>query len=95
MTSGCRLIIAFFPDHKVAINQAEVLGLLRTHPLSVERVEETEKGVLVFASSTHCDSLDLTKLRETLLAESRNLGYRLRLQREDLFRAMHSVTQGF
>lgn len=91
MNTDCSLIIAFFPLEGRAVCRQTVTRLLGDHPLYVERIEETPKGVLVFARSTYCDSLDLTALRETLLGQAAEVGYRLRLQREELFRAMHTL----
>lgn len=95
VTDDCRLIIAFFPLRHSAVSPATVEKILRDRPLRVDRVEVTEKGVLVFAESTSCESLDLTALREGLLAEGAAVGYRVRLQREDIFRAMHSLVMNF
>lgn len=91
MNENCRLIVAFFPQRSGALSSASVETLLARHPLRIERIEITDKGILVFAESTHCDSLDLTSLREALFKEGQNAGFRVRLQREDLFRAMHSL----
>lgn len=91
VNQNCRLIIAFFPHRPGQGSPSTVEGMLRDHPVRIERVEATEKGILVFAESTQCDSLDLTTLREKLLRQGEALGYRVRLQREDLFRAMHSL----
>ena len=95
MNQGCRLIIAFFPQTKSLVCPVDVERILRSHPVKIDRIENTEKGVLVFAQSTHCESMDLTSLREKLLAEGHQLGFRIRLQREDLFRAMHSLVMNF
>ena len=92
---NCKLIIAFFPESARAVDPASVERILRAHPIRVERLEVTEKGILVFAESTRCESPDLTHLREALLAEGRAVGYRVRMQRECLFRAMHSLVQNF
>ncbi len=91
LNADCSLIIAFFPSDGRAVCRHTVTRLLGEHPLSVERIEETPKGILVFARSTQCDSLDLTALRGTLLTQALEYGYQLRLQREDLFRAMHTL----
>lgn len=69
----------------------DVERLLSRYSVRISRTEVTEKGILVFADSTECDSLDLTSMRESLAKEAQHAGYRLRLQREDLFRAMHSL----
>lgn len=69
--------------------------ILKDRPIRVDRVEVTEKGVLVFAESTLCESLDLTEMREGLLKAGQAVGYRVRLQREDIFRAMHSLVMNF
>jgi predicted amino acid-binding ACT domain protein len=95
VTENCKLIIAFFPEAARAVNPEIVERILRTHPIRVNRVEATEKGVLVFAESTQCQSLELTRMREALLKDGRNVGYRVRLQREALFRAMHSLVLNF
>jgi predicted amino acid-binding ACT domain protein len=91
VTENCRLIIAFFPQRPGALSPAAVERLLAGHPVRLDRIEVTEKGILVFAQSTQCDSMDLTVLREALFQEAQKLGFRVRLQREDLFRAMHSL----
>lgn len=95
VTDACRLIIAFFPLRHSGVSPATVEKLLRDQPVRVDRVEVTEKGVLVFAESTMCESLDLTQLRESLLKAGESVGYRVRLQREDIFRAMHSLVMNF
>ena len=77
------------------MNAEIVERILRAHPIRVHRIEETVKGVLVFAESTQCESLELTRLREALLEDGRGVGYRIRLQRECLFRAMHSLVLNF
>lgn len=92
VTDNCRLIIAFFPRRHGALSVEPVRSMLAGHPLRIDRIEATDKGILVFAQSTRCDSPELTTLRETLLREGELAGYRVRLQREDLFRAMHSLT---
>lgn len=91
MSENCKLIIAFFPETSPRVDPVQVERILRTHSVRVERVEVTERGVLVFAESTQCETLDLTRLRESFLEQGRAIGYRVRLQREWLFRAMHSV----
>lgn len=95
ITDNCNLIIAFFPDRAPRVDTVEVERLLRRHSVRVERVESTERGVLVFAESTQCGSLDLTNMREALGEQARAVGYRVRLHRECLFRAMHSLVQNF
>ncbi len=91
MNENCRLIVAFFPQRPGALSPESVETLLARHPVRIDRTEVTEKGILVFAQSTRCDSLDLTSLREALFREGQAAGFRVRLQREDLFRAMHSL----
>lgn len=91
MTENCKLIIAFLPDAARSVNSDTVERILRAHPVRVNRIEQTEKGVLVFAESTQCESLELTNMRQALLEEGRKVGYGIRLQRECLFRAMHSL----
>lgn len=91
VTRECRLIIAFFPLDGRAASPVAVERLLQDQPVDIDRVEVTEKGVLVFGQSTRCESLDLTQLRESLLQAGQDVGYRVRLQREDIFRAMHSL----
>ena len=95
MTENCKLIIAFFPEKARVVEATQVERILRSNPIRVERVEETEKGILVFAESTHCESLDLMRMREALLDQGRAVGYRVRLHRECLFRAMHSLVLNF
>ena len=95
MTENCKLIIAFFPEKARVVEVTQVERILRSNPVRVERVEETEKGILVFAESTHCESLDLMHMREAFLEQGRAVGYRVRLQRECLFRAMHSLVLNF
>lgn len=95
MNENCRLIIAFFPQRPQELSVSVIERLLAPHPVRIDRTEVTEKGILVFAQSTRCDSLDLTSLREVLFREGQNAGYRVRLQREDLFRAMHSLNLTF
>ncbi len=91
MNENCRLIAAFFPQRPGTVSTDTVETLLSRHPVRIDRIEVTEKGVLVFAQSTRCESLDLTSMRESLFREAQAAGYRVRLQREDLFRAMHSL----
>lgn len=91
MNENCRLIIAFFHQRPGALSPAAVEKLLAGHPVRIDRTEVTEKGILVFAQSTQCASMDLTALREALFHEGQKAGFRVRLQREDLFRAMHSL----
>lgn len=95
MTENCRLIIAFFPQRPGALSAHTVEDMLARHPIRVDRTEVTEKGILVFAHSTRCESMDLTALREELFKQGQTAGYRVRLQREDLFRAMHSLVVTF
>lgn len=95
MTENCRLIIAFFPEKTPHVDRAPVERILRSHAVRIDRIEETEKGILVFAESTRCESLDLTEMRESFLEQGRSVGYRVRLQRECLFRAMHSLVLNF
>lgn len=95
MTENCKIIIAFFPETSRPVEASLVERLLRSHPLRIERVEETQKGILVFAESTRCESLDLTQMRESLYKEGKAAGCRVRLQRESLFRAMHSLSYNF
>ena len=95
MTENCSLILAFFPESVRNVNPDTVEKILRTYPVRINRVEVTEKGVLVFAESTQCESLELTRMREALLKDGRNVGYRVRLHRESLFRAMHSLVLNF
>ena len=95
VTENCSLIIAFFPEKAHRVELAPVERMLRAHAVRVDRVEETEKGILVFAESTRCESLDLTHMRESFLEQGRAVGYRVRLQRECLFRAMHSLVLNF
>lgn len=92
MTENCNLIIAFFPLQPGRSDAQAVERILRTHPIRVDRIEHTEKGILVFAESTRCESLDLTRMREALISQGREVGLRVRLQRECLFRAMHSLS---
>ena len=91
VSENCRLIIAFFPQRPGALSPEAVEKMLAGHPLRIDRTEVTPKGILVFAQSTHCASLDLTALREALFQEGKTAGFRVRLQREDLFRAMHTL----
>lgn len=91
MTENCSLIIAFFHQRPGALSPNAVEQLLARHPVRIDRTEVTEKGILVFAQSTQCESMDLTTLREALFQEGQKAGFRVRLQREDLFRAMHSL----
>lgn len=91
MTENCSLIIAFFPQRPGSGSVHDIERLLSRHPVRIERTEVTEKGILVFAESTQCDSMDLTSMREALAGEAQHAGYRIRLQREELFRAMHSL----
>ena len=91
VTENCRLIIAFFHQRPGALSPSAVEKLLAGHPVRIDRTEVTEKGILVFAQSTQCESMDLTALREALFQEGQKAGFRVRLQREDLFRAMHSL----
>ena len=95
MTENCKLIIAFFPEKARFVEPAQVERILRSHPIRIERLETTEKGVLVFAESTRCETLDLTMMRGALLEEGRAVGYRIRFHRECLFRAMHSLVLNF
>jgi predicted amino acid-binding ACT domain protein len=95
MADSCRLIVAFFPQRPGALSPEAVDDLLAGHPVRIDRTEVTQKGILVFARSTHCASLDLTTLREALFQEGQRRGFRVRLQREDLFRAMHSLVLSF
>lgn len=95
VTENCKLIIAFLPEKARVVELGVVEKILRSHPVRVERVEETPKGILVFGESTRCESLDLTQMRESFLAQGRAVGYRVRLQREGLFRAMHSLVLNF
>jgi predicted amino acid-binding ACT domain protein len=95
VTQNCKLIIAFFPETARHVDPTHVERILRSHPVRVDRIESTEKGVLVFAESTRCESLDLTNMREAFLEQGRAVGYRVRLQRECLFRAMHSLVLNF
>ena len=91
MTENCGLIIAFFPQRPGALARHTVENLLAAHPVRIDRTEVTDKGILVFATSTQCQTLDLTALRHALIREGEAVGCRVRLQREDLFRAMHSL----
>lgn len=91
VTENCSLIIAFFPQRPGALSAEAVHRLLSGHPVRIDRTEVTDKGILVFAQSTQCDSMNLTTLREALFQEGQTAGFRVRLQREDLFRAMHSL----
>jgi predicted amino acid-binding ACT domain protein len=95
VNENCKLIIAFFPLTDSRVERTSVERILRSHPVRVERIEETEKGVLIFAESTNCESLELTRMREQLFEQGRAAGYRVRLQRECLFRAMHSLVLNF
>lgn len=95
MNENCKIIIAFFPERAPRVESTLVERILRAHSVRVERVEVTDRGVLVFAESTQCESLDLLRLRESFLEQGRAVGYRVRLQREWLFRAMHSVAGYF
>ena len=92
---NCKLILAFFPEAARTVNVETVERILRAHPIRINRIEATAKGVLVFAESTECESLQLTRMRESLWEEGRSAGYRIRLQRECLFRAMHSLVLNF
>jgi len=92
VTENCKLIIAFFPKEGRRAERSTVDRLLRSHPIRVERVEETASGILVFAESTRCESLDLTHMREDLWKQGQAEGYSTRLQRECLFKAMHSLS---
>lgn len=92
---NCKIILAFFPEAARTVNVDTVERILRAHPIRVNRIEATTSGVLVFAESTQCESLELTRMRESLLQDGRNVGYRVRLQRECLFRAMHSLVLNF
>ena len=92
---NCKLILAFFPEASRTVNVETVERILRAHPIRVSRIEATSKGVLVFAESTECESLHLTRMRESLWEQGRSAGYRVRLQREALFKAMHSLVLNF
>lgn len=91
MTESCRLIIAFFPIERQHSLIHSARSLLADHPLRIERIEETDHGVLVFAQSTRCESMNLTAMRKSLYAAASHAGFKVRLQREDLFKAMHSL----
>lgn len=95
MTENCKLIIAFFPEKARIVEVSQVERILRANPVRVDRIENTDKGVLVFAESTHCESLDLMRMREAFLEQGRAVGYRVRLQRECLFLAMNSLVMNF
>ncbi|MFA5507186.1 MAG: hypothetical protein WC314_15220 [Vulcanimicrobiota bacterium] len=91
MTENCNLIMAFFPETARTVAVETVERILRSHPIRITRIESTPKGVLVFAESTRCESFELTGMREALLQDGRSAGYRVRMHREGLFRAMHSL----
>lgn len=92
MSDSCNIIIAFLPRKGQTVDPVLVRRLLSSHPVIIERLEETPKGILVFASSTLCQSFELTSMREQLFEEGCQAGCTIRLQRESLFKAMHSVT---
>lgn len=95
MSGSCRLIIAAFASEANQSRLAEVEPLLRSMDLVVSRTEMTHRGLLVFAESHDCDSLNLLGLREKLQAQGRSYGLDFRLQREELFRAMHQLSSPF
>lgn len=62
----------------------------------MEDVHQPERsGLLVFAESSDCDSLNLLRLRDDLVRAGDPLRIRFRVQREELFRAMHRLESPF
>ncbi|HXE73696.1 MAG TPA: hypothetical protein VNO81_13625 [Candidatus Nitrosotenuis sp.] len=81
------------PQH--ASMAAQIYGLLARRGLQVLRMEQVSDGgcaaLLVHAQAQACESQDLLALRQDLQAAGRELGYTLRVQREELFRYMHRI----
>lgn len=92
MPESCRLIIAFSPIARTTYSIKAAEELLLRHPLRVDRIEDTSKGILAFAHATDCQSINLNAMRESLSEAGERAGFKVRLQREDLFKAMHSLT---
>ena len=95
MSGSCRLIIAAFAQGADQARLAEVEPLLKSLDLEVSRTEMTHRGLLVFAESKDCDSLNLLGLRQRLQVQGQSCGLDFRLQREELFRAMHGLASPF
>ncbi|MCA9791861.1 MAG: hypothetical protein KC910_08695 [Candidatus Eremiobacteraeota bacterium] len=89
MSSGCSLIIAAFSLRAEGGFEHRVLSLLAEYGLVVSRTEQARGGLLLFAESSNCDSFNLLKLRQDLQNRGQQLGVDFRIQREELFRAMH------
>ncbi|MBI3926482.1 MAG: hypothetical protein HY319_13155 [Armatimonadetes bacterium] len=99
---NCRLIVAAFREqggcpgpedsavlHERARQLVQELGL---HPTRIEPVLDPRRfAVILHCDSDRCGSPDLLLLREQLTARGQALGLSFRVQREDLFMAMHRV----
>lgn len=99
---SCRVIVAAFLAGGICSGPNEGSVLCdRVHQLVVdcglhvvnsEQVEDGDCFALVLHCETNlCGSNDLQALREDLRREGLALGLRFRVQREDLFLAMHRV----
>ncbi len=92
MNSGCNVIIAAFSPRLDTSLERRVVALLPQYGLVVDRTEQAPQGLLIFAQSRDCDSLNLLHLRQQLSQSGQQLGVEFRVQREELFRAMHRIT---
>lgn len=88
----CRVIIAAFAEGQRPELSSLVSAKLVELGLCISRIEIAPKGLLVFAEAFDCDSLNLLKLRQQLIDFGQPQGVEFRLQREELFRAMHILS---
>lgn len=103
---SCRLIIAAFSSSGLCAGgdslkreQERLIprmrSLLEARGLIIDRLEPLDRSgcfaILIYAQAGECESLNLLGLRRDLTQDAATLGLQLRVQREDLFQAMHRL----
>jgi predicted amino acid-binding ACT domain protein len=76
--------------HPQAATVCAILSNLGVRPTTVDTLQNDECFVLVVLGEIP-DDLNLEGLRHNLVARGKEAGLSLRVQREDVFRAMHRI----
>ncbi len=91
VNEGCALLpVAGADGHPAAGRLCQLLTTLGIRPTTVDTMQQADCFVLVILADIG-DGENLEALRHRLVEKGREAGLVLRIQREDVFRAMHRI----
>ena len=73
---------------------AKVSGFLSEHDINIEDISQTIMGnqfAMIMMVDTSTSTCTLDEINETLRRKEQEMGLSIRIQREDIFQAMHRI----